>query len=266
MLLRTKLYLYLTPIFGTPSKVTRENYTRTEKIYQTHTVPLLETSEGYFSDESRVLIIGCGEGIEIRWFAVRSKAVVAVDIDEGAVATSRKATDSLCNVTCRLIDANVLPFEDEEFDLIFMHNVCEHVVHVEECFADYYRVLKPGGVLVNSFSPLFYSPFGAHLQDALKIPWGHLIFGLWTIVEVRNCFYPGVATATSWRDLGLNRITEDRYRKIVSRCGFKDESYSIRISKKLPIVGHIPLLRNLFIMAVNNVLRKSGPKDERLAR
>jgi hypothetical protein len=50
---------------------------------------------------------------------------------------------------------------------------------------------EPDKFLINAFAPLFYSPYGAHLQDALKMPWGHLVFGLRAVLEVRNRYYPG---------------------------------------------------------------------------
>jgi len=94
-----------------------------------------------------------------------------VDVSGVAVERSRLATASRSNVRCELTDGLRLPFADGGFDLIFMHNVCEHIIALDACFKEYRRVLRPGGVLVNDFSPLFYSPFGAHLQDALKFPW-----------------------------------------------------------------------------------------------
>lgn len=245
--------------FGTPRKVERATYIRTEQIFHTRTYPWLESLEKYVSSGARCLIVGCGGGIEIEWFAKRCAEVVGIDISPGVIEQAALRYASVENAKCVLVDENEarLPFEDESFDIVFLHDVAEHLIAFEACFAEYHRVLKPNGILINSFSPLFYSPFGAHLQDALKIPWGHLIFGFETVRDVRNKFYPGISTARSWEEFGLNRLTERRYRQAVGRLGFIDEDYSAVTSKGLPVVGRIPILRNLFILEVRHIGRKS---------
>ena len=262
MLLRTRLYLLLNSLVGTPQKVTRENYTRTEEIFVSGTLPLLASVERYVAATSRVLIVGCGHGGEIRWFAERAASVVAIDIDSRSIEQARKSTAALHNVECCLIQAPALSFSDGEFDVIFMHNVCEHIIELEQCFREYHRVLRRDGILINSCAPLFYSPYGAHLQDALKLPWGHLIFGVRSVVEVRNRFYPGEMKSTTWEELILNRLTERRYRQTVARCGFVDEHYELHTSKNLPLVAKVPLLRNLFIMKIVNFLRRSDYAED----
>jgi hypothetical protein len=42
----------------------------------------------------------------------------------------------------------------------------------------------------------------------------------------------------------------------MKRIGFRDVSYKIITSKNLPLVAHIPVIRNLFIMGIENVLVK----------
>ena len=254
MLLRTRIYMRLNGLFGDPRYVSPGTYTRTEEIFEASTVPLAEKFLDRINRRGSLLIVGCGSGLEIRWFAERVSRVVAVDIDPQAVEQSRQNNSALENVECVLVSSETLPFEDDEFDAIFMHDVCEHILELEACFREYHRVLNKDGVLINSFCPLFYSPFGAHFQDALKIPWGHLLFGLQPVIEVRNVYYSGIAEADSWAELGLNRLTERKYRKIVREAGFESEFYEVLISKNLPLVDKIPLLRNLFILGINEVL------------
>ncbi|HHY12372.1 MAG TPA: hypothetical protein GX529_07055 [Firmicutes bacterium] len=45
------------------------------------------------------------------------------------------------------------------------------------------RILKPGGRLYVDFGP-YYHLFGAHLQDAIGFPWGHLFFDDKTLIKV----------------------------------------------------------------------------------
>jgi SAM-dependent methyltransferase len=250
------IYDALNRLFGKPTPVPQETYVRTETNFQQHTVPLLEEIGVYLPPASCVMIVGCGNGVEIDWFAEKNLSIIAVDVSRISVDKATMRSKHRENVTCMLVDDRVLPFINEKFDLIFMHNVCEHILNIEENFSEYFRVLKPGGRLINVFAPLFYSPYGAHLQDALKMPWGHMVFGAGAVTEIRNRYYPGHIYTSDWAGLGLNRITESKYRKIIEKTGFRDEYYEIQTSKNLPLVTHVPLLRNLFIFGIKSILIK----------
>lgn len=263
MLKRTKLYLLLNAMLGGPTrpdstKASTHHRAKHEDIYREDTVPFLGDVEKYLSRESTALVVGCDDnGVEVAWIGNRCKSTMGISIDEEQVRKSKKLLQDHSRVDFVVVPDASLPFRDESFDVIFMHNVCEHIINLESCFREYWRVLKKNGVLINKFSPLFYSPFGAHLSYALRIPWGHLLFGLRTIVEVRNLFYSGTSQADSWEGFSLNRITEGGYVRLVRRIGFKQLSLSSHTARNLPIVGRLPLLKNLFVTSVESVLVKS---------
>ena len=50
-------------------------------------------------------------------------------------------------------DAAELPFEDESFDLVLGHAVLHHLPDLDRCFAEFARVLKPGGTLFFAGEP-----------------------------------------------------------------------------------------------------------------
>ena len=226
------IYDCLNHLFGPPIKVERGRYTRHEDIFVTDTLKTLREIEPMLRPDSSVLVVGCGSGVELGWFAERC-ARGGIHVDRHSVDQSAERCRDIANVECQLVDGYRLPYPNTSFNLIFMHNVCEHTIHIQLCFAEYYRILMPGGMLVNVFAPLFYSPFGAHLQDALKLPWGHLIFGLQAVVDVRNRYYPGISKARTWPN-SAHCVTERRYRQIVRKVGFVDNSYEIKISKNAP--------------------------------
>lgn len=256
--LSVRCYLRLNRLFGQPVVVERATYDRGDRIYRERTVPWLEELASELPHAARCLVIGCGAGDEVAWFARRCRKVAATEIHAGAAAAAAARFAHLDHVDVRLVSPeDPLPFEDGSFDIVFLHDVAEHLVDVESALRDYHRVLAPGGSLVNWFSPLFYSPYGAHLQDALKIPWGHLLFGFRTIREVRNLYYPGVSAARDWNEFGLNRLTERRYRRIIRRLGFEDRRYEVITSRKLPLVAAVPLVRNLFILEVRHLARRA---------
>ena len=53
-------------------------------------------------------------------------------------------------------DAERLPFEDESFDLVFGHAVLHHIPDLDRRFAEFRRVLRPGGTLAFCGEPSRY--------------------------------------------------------------------------------------------------------------
>jgi SAM-dependent methyltransferase len=56
-------------------------------------------------------------------------------------------------VTTVATDAEQLPFDDNEFDLVFGHAVLHHLPDLDQAFREFLRVLKPGGTLVFAGEP-----------------------------------------------------------------------------------------------------------------
>ncbi|HXS47917.1 MAG TPA: class I SAM-dependent methyltransferase [Solirubrobacterales bacterium] len=53
-------------------------------------------------------------------------------------------------------EAEELPFEDESFDLVFGHAVLHHIPDLERAFAEFRRVLRPGGAIAFCGEPSRY--------------------------------------------------------------------------------------------------------------
>jgi ubiquinone/menaquinone biosynthesis C-methylase UbiE len=53
-------------------------------------------------------------------------------------------------------EAEQLPFEDESFDLVFGHAVLHHIPDLERAFAEFRRVLRPGGMVAFAGEPSRY--------------------------------------------------------------------------------------------------------------
>ncbi|MDX6678429.1 MAG: hypothetical protein QOE31_2481, partial [Solirubrobacteraceae bacterium] len=50
-------------------------------------------------------------------------------------------------------DAEDLPFDDDSFDLVLGHAVLHHIPHLDRAFAEFRRVLRPGGRFVFAGEP-----------------------------------------------------------------------------------------------------------------
>jgi len=107
-------------------------------------------------DGRRILDVGCGIGTYVRQFREFSDDVYGVDVDEDKV---KQASARLPNIFCS--PAEQLPFEDESFDVILLHEVIEHVENDVDSIREAYRCLRPGGQVI-IFAPNRMYPFETH--------------------------------------------------------------------------------------------------------
>jgi ubiquinone/menaquinone biosynthesis C-methylase UbiE len=130
-----------------------------------------------------------------------------------------------------------LPLAEASVDLVYSWSVFEHVADVPGVLAELARITKPGGLLLIQVEPLFYGPYGSHLQRLVDEPWAHLRLGedefLRRAAAARD-EVPEHEKDTLYRDhsfeelkrylLGeyrsLNRITADELIRSVSAAGF----------------------------------------------
>lgn len=105
----------------------------------------------------RILDIGCGVGAFVRRLREFSPQVYGFDIDRESVTTA--AAEGLPNLA--LAVGEHLPYQDASFDVIFLHEVLEHVDDDVATLREARRVLAPGGRVV-IFVPNRLYPFETH--------------------------------------------------------------------------------------------------------
>jgi len=84
--------------------------------------------------------------------------LTATDISPGMLERLAATADALGleNVTTVETEAEVLPFEDESFDLVLGHAVLHHIPDLDKAFAEFRRVLRPGGMIAFAGEPSRY--------------------------------------------------------------------------------------------------------------
>ncbi len=87
------------------------------------------------------------------------------DISPGMLATlEHNASELGLSVATAACDAAELPFDDESFDLVLGHAILHHLPDLPRAFAEFKRVLKPGGTL-------FFAGEPSHTGDRLaRVP------------------------------------------------------------------------------------------------
>lgn len=220
-----------------------------------------------------VLDIGCGAAGKTLFYASQgAKKVYGVDVVEryrneaNELAEEKGLEDRFEFV---LASADKTDFEDGFFDTIIMNDAMEHVDEPEKVLEECYRILKPSGKLYINFPP-YYHPYGAHLSDAVGIPWVHAFFSDKTLIEVYKDLVKDlpdgkdrVEFRISADEHGeeyfsyLNKMTVDRYNKILRHTPFKQNYYSeVPLRGFLSPISGIPGFKEFFVKMVVTILEK----------
>jgi SAM-dependent methyltransferase len=107
----------------------------------------------------RSLEVGAGTGyfsLHLLMSGVVARAT-CTDISPGMIEALQENADRLgLEVAAQVADAEALPFEDESFDIVVGHAVLHHLPDLAQAFAEFHRVLKPGGTIVFAGEPSRY--------------------------------------------------------------------------------------------------------------
>jgi len=111
------------------------------------------------------------------------ESLTATDISPGMLKRLASTAEGLgLEIETVETEAEVLPFDDESFDLVFGHAVLHHVPDLAKAFAEFRRVLRPGGAIAFAGEP---SRYGDRLA-ALPKRAGLLAAPLWRrLVQAR---------------------------------------------------------------------------------
>ena len=99
----------------------------------------------------QILDTGCGFGHSFAELARRFSPtrIVGLDADPGLPdRAGAEAAACPCPVTLHSADAANNHLPDASFDLVFCHQTYHHIVEQQAAMAEFFRVLKPGGVLL----------------------------------------------------------------------------------------------------------------------
>ena len=151
----------------------------------------------------RVLEVGVGAGSDHLQWARAGAECYGVDLTRRAIEITQARFDLYgFKTNLRQIDAEILPFPDHSFDVVYSWGVIHHAEHPEQIVQEVRRVLKPSGLFIGML-------YGRHSLVAAKLwvkyallrgrPWRTLSDVIWhhmespgtkayTLGELRNVF------------------------------------------------------------------------------
>ncbi len=220
-----------------------------------------------------VLDIGCGAGGKTVYYASKGvKKIIGVEIlgkyrEEAEELARKYGVEDKFEFVCA--DASETPFDEGTFDTIIMNDAMEHVGQPEKVLEECYRILKNNGRLYLNFPP-YNHPYGAHLSDAMGMPWVHVFFSEKTLIatykELVKDLPDGkdrIEFRISKRSDGteyfsyINKMTIKRADKILNDSKFHIEYYSEEpLRNFLKYSARLPVLKEFLVKMVVCILRK----------
>ncbi len=230
------------------------------------------TTDEMFKDKI-VLDIGCGAAGKTLYYA---KCGVTKIYGLDVVSSYEEQATDLADIKGLsdkfeyvIADGRKLPFGDNTFDSIIMNDSLEHVDDPAIVISECHRVLKKGGVLYANFPP-YYHPYGAHLSDAIGMPWVQMFFSDETLIETykdlvrdlpdgQNRINFRISKNKNGKEYFsyINRMTIKKFHKIMVKSGY-DMSYY----KEIPLrsffapLAKLPILKEIFVKMVVLVIKK----------
>jgi SAM-dependent methyltransferase len=106
--------------------------------------------------DQRVLDVGCGVGIYTAAFQRETSRIFGIELEAERALQARARARGVARAV-----GERLPFADVAFDVVFSHEVLEHVRDDRRCAAEMVRVTRGGGQIV-VFVPNRLYPFETH--------------------------------------------------------------------------------------------------------
>ena len=100
--------------------------------------------------EVRVLEVGAGPGFFSILLCELGYAVTAIDLTPAMLEEAKKNAGALAGrIRFLEMDAEALAFADESFDVVVSRNLTWNLPRPQNAYAEWARVMKPGGLLMN---------------------------------------------------------------------------------------------------------------------
>jgi SAM-dependent methyltransferase len=141
-----------------------------------------------------------------------------------------------------------------QFDVVISQDSFEHFPEPDAVLHEMSLLLNRSGVLLITFGPPWFAPYGSHMHFFCKVPWINLLFSEEVVMRARSRFKSDGASTYEEVESGLNKMTIRKFESIVSSCNLKVTYRKYECVKGLNWLSRIPLARELFINHVSVVL------------
>ena len=225
------------------------------------------TTDDMFAGKD-VLDMGCAAaGKSLYYVSLGAKHVTGVDIVEHYRAEAEGMAEKLGfsdRFTFVIGSAYEMPFDDRSFDTVIMNDFMEHVDNPSAAIKEAMRLVRPGGRIFINFPP-YYHPTGAHLSDAINIPWVQLFYSDSALIKAYKELIRGVPDEAERLALRfytdengverigyINKMTLKKFKGILRELSIVPQYYrEVPLRRYFALLAKIPGIKELFVkMAV----------------
>lgn len=249
---------------------------------QQYFMELAQTSREFFipyiepfltiNAQVKILEIGCGEGGNLLPFAQLGCEVVGVDMASAKILQAREIFAQQ-NADGIFIDSDIFKLKEleQQFDLIILHDVIEHIDDKELFLFKIRQYLKSNGLVFVAF-PAWQMPFGGHQQIARTkfishFPFLHLLPRALYRATMQAC---GEKEDTLRELLSIKKtrcsiekflqiVSKAEYRIVDNQLYFINPHYKVKFGLKPVKLGRIiartPYVRGFFATSCFYMLR-----------
>jgi 2-polyprenyl-3-methyl-5-hydroxy-6-metoxy-1,4-benzoquinol methylase len=198
----------------------------------------------------RVLEIGCGLGLHSQLITQAGARLTSIDLTPRAVGLTRKRMELKgLAADVRLMDAENMEFEANEFDFVWSWGVIHHSANTERITSEVFRILKPGA----EFRAMVY-----HTRSVSAL-------GIMTKGLVTGKFFKGMSKqdVLNYYSDGFSAryYSPKEFGELLSRNGFAVRDTRILGMKSelvpIPSIGILGRLKYAFVPKIPNSVAES---------
>ena len=175
----------------------------------------------------KILDIGTGTGFFAILMARLGHRVTGIDLTPAMLEEASALASGLgLNIDFRQMDAQQLDFPDDAFDVVLSRNLTWTLPEPEKAYAEWHRVLKPGGLLLNfdaDYAENVRSESTQNCSVAPDSPYGHV--GMTEALVAEN------NAITLAMDVGKARPEWDV--SVLQRLGFADCRTDLAVGRRV---------------------------------
>ncbi len=160
-----------------------------------------------------ILEFGSGRNGFIEYYTGEHQTGLALDLVDNTGCYDQR-------IKCLVSDGRTIPLDDASVDLIVSHSVVEHVGDLPHSLGEMNRVLRPGGHVYITVSPLYYSPFGSHRKD----------WRAWEVLDPDSPHYLTQYPLGRGENIGsyLNKLTTSQFEAMTEALPWKRMDWTLR--------------------------------------
>jgi len=132
-------------------------------------------------------------------------------------------------------------------DVVISQNSMEHFSDPGMILGLMKSLLGQEGVILVSFGPPWYAPYGSHMQFFTNLPWVNILFSEKTVMNVRRRYRSDGASRYEDVESGLNKMSVAKFERLVRESGLRIVYKNYECVKGWNALAKLPLVRELFI-------------------